>query len=476
MTSENTVPNLNKAYLQSRNDLVGLPNTTETKVERGKLPNIFRINPRAVPNIWIQKPELVKRFVKLTKGDIGGIGGHVEASALVEATVLDYVLRHNRFNKGPIFESVIATHIGDDIAITGVFNEKVIKKSGLVDGILWDAFNKGTDLATELGLYGPGQDLKVDSFTGNLHGSGLALIVLPLPYREDPSKASQTVVLGTADKTDPGTMNYITSGAYLNEEFNTGLLIANSAMRNGYLFEIVDVDTKEQAMEAGVPVNDKEGLDKKMSELGKTERTVVLDGVKDCRELRTLLMSGSRYVIRRVFLKGKDDQIGETGVVVTAERLHNIRTKDGFVYGGKDDPGLLALAQGDWPAPGEITSPIARTPVVAGDCRGSHWLPIYPVPICEQTSYWSGPILSVITMSINLHTGRIGAISDQFARGTPWDTYRQNAAGYMLWFRYAHGSKEPGTLPASDQEYHTGYERTIKDLAERFQRKAPETI
>lgn len=476
MTKERVIGDLGRAYLQSKDDLDGLPQTSEIQIERGRIPNVFRVNPDAVPDIWIQKPELVKRFVKLTKGDIGGIGGHVEASEMVKATVLDYVLRHNKFNKGPVFESIIATHTGDDIAITGVLNEKVVGNVGLVDGILWDAYQRGTDLATELGLYAPGQDLKIDAFSGNLHGSGLASIVLPLPYREDSAKASQTVVLATADKTDPGTMNYITSGAYLKDEFNTGLLIASSAMRNGYIFEIVDVDTKAQAMEDGVPVNDKEGLDKKMSELGKTERTICLDGVKDSRELSTLLMSGGRYVIRRVFLKDKEGKRGETGAIVTAERLHNIRTKDGFVYGGKDDPGLLALAQGDWPAPGEITSPIARTPVVAGDCRGSHWFPIYPVPICEQTSYWSGPVISVITMSVNLHSGRIGAISDQFARGTPWDRYRQNAADYMLWFRYAHGSKEPGTLPASEQEYHLGYERTIGDLVQRFQRKEPEVI
>src|SRR5438034_8865846 len=40
----------------------------------------------------------------------------------------------------------------------------------------------------------------------------------------------------------------------------------------------------------------------------------------------------------------------------TLFRSHNIKTKKGFTYGGKDDPVLLAFAQGDWPAPGEITS------------------------------------------------------------------------------------------------------------------------
>src|SRR2546428_5645065 len=66
--------------------------------------------------------------------------------------------------------------------------------------------------------------------------------------------------------------------------------------------------------------------------------------------------------------------------------------------------------------------------MVAGDCRGSHNLHILPVPINSQTSYWSGPILSAITLSINIHTGRIGAISDQFALGTDRKSTRLNSS------------------------------------------------
>jgi fructose 1,6-bisphosphate aldolase/phosphatase len=141
------------------------------------------------------------------------------------------------------------------------------------------------------------------------------------------------------------------------------------------------------------------------------------------------LCRSSRFVIARLWSRNEKGEADQCGYVVSAERPHNIKTKKGFTYGGKDDPVMLAFAQGDWPAPGEITSPWAAAPMVAGDCRGSHNLHILPMPINSQTSYWSGPTLSAITLSINIHSSRIGAISDQFSLDTPWDEVRRRASG-----------------------------------------------
>jgi fructose 1,6-bisphosphate aldolase/phosphatase len=151
-------------------------------------------------------------------------------------------------------------------------------------------------------------------------------------------------------------------------------------------------------------------------------------------------------------------------------------TKKGFTYGGKDDPVLLAFAQGDWPAPGEITSPWAAAPMVAGDCRGSHNLHILPMPINSQTSYWSGPIISAITLSCNIHTGRIGAISDQFALGTPWDEVRRTASKLAIQFRHAHGVKQPATLHEDELEYQEGWKERRARLERQFEVKPPLTF
>ena len=174
-------------YHQSRDNLDGFPPTTLEHIPVTNTPNIFSYK----SYIFAPKPELVQRFMKATKADIGGVGGHVVAAEEVKAVLTKFIMDHNRFNGEPMFSSFIVTHTGDDIAITGIHSEKVPNE--VLDELLWDAFMLGTDKATELGLYGPGQDLIADAFTGNLRGSGPATITLPLPLRKE--NPSQTVVV-----------------------------------------------------------------------------------------------------------------------------------------------------------------------------------------------------------------------------------------------------------------------------------------
>ncbi|MBI3485468.1 fructose 1,6-bisphosphatase [Candidatus Daviesbacteria bacterium] len=461
-------------YEQTKDYLANLPQTmleADTN-SKSSMPNIFNVPLQGMDGVWNVKEGIKSMFVITTKADVGGVGGHVEVSLRTQATVLDHVLRHNRYGDEnlPIFRSLIVTHTGDDVCITGIVDGDVIKNRQVIDELLWDAFKKGEEVAYIEGLYGPGQDLKADAFSGNIRGLGPASITLPLPVRD--MNPSQTVLLATADKTEPGAYNYLTTGAYLNPDYNTGLLIAESSLSKGYIFEIMDLDTKAQAFEEGVAMTDSKKLEAVMEKLGKTERSILLSGPEDYYNIGALTMASSRFVIAKIYTKGNGGKPGQLGVVVSAERLHNIKTSKGFTYGGKDDPIMLSLCQGDWPAPGEITSPLVKTPLVAGDCRGSHHLNLYPMPINSQTSYWSGPIISVVTLSINIHTGRIGAISDQLGQGTPWDTYRAQAAKKMAEFRSAQGYKQPGTLPTDEIEYQPGFNRRMAELNSRFVRKA----
>ncbi len=338
-------------------------------------PNIFSYK----SYVFAKNPALVQRYIKATKADVGGVGGHVVASNEVKSIIAKYVLDNTWCGREAIFTSLMVTHTGDDVAVTGIMAGSV--DMSVVDQLMWDALQEGARKAAELGLYGPGQDLVADAFTGNLRGAGPATVALPLPVRKD--NASQTVLVSFADKTEPMAFNYYATGAYLLPRFNTGLLIAASKMKRGYIMEIVDLDTKTQAIEAGAHPRDQKALDAKMEELaeGLREKVITLRAPEDLYDIEGLTRS-SRFVVARIWSRNE-----------TGER--------------------------DWPAPGEITSPWAAAPMVAGDCRGSHNLYILPVPINSQTSYWSGPILSSVTLSVNIHTGRIGAISDQFALGTP---------------------------------------------------------
>ena len=94
------------------------------------------------------------------------------------------------------------------------------------------------------------------------------------------------------------------------------------------------------------------------------------------------------------------------------------------------------------------------------------------MPINSQTSYWSGPILSAITLSCNIHTGRIGAISDQFALGTPWDEVRRTASQLAIQFRLAHGVKQPATLHEDELEYQEGWKERRDRLERQFEGQA----
>jgi hypothetical protein len=219
----------------------------------------------------------------------------------------------------------------------------------VVDQLMWDALQEGAGQAAELGLYGPGQDLVADAFTGNLRGAGPGTVALPFPVRKD--NASQTVLVSFADKTEPMAFNHDATGAYMLPRFNTGLVIAASKMKRGYLLEIVDLDTKAQAIEAGAHPRDPRALDAKMEELAK----------------------------------------GLQEKVITPRAPEDAS--------GRATSGASAISSGTCARPSGCTTSRRR--------RAS------PTP-----SYWSGPILSAITLSCNIHAGRIGAISDQLAFGT----------------------------------------------------------
>jgi fructose 1,6-bisphosphatase len=74
---------------------------------------------------------------------------------------------------------------------------------------------------------------------------------------------------------------------------------------------------------------------------------------------------------------------------------------------------------------------------------------------------------------VNLNTGRIGAISDQFALGTPWDWVRQRAGELAIQFRAAHGIKQPATLHEDELEYQEGWKERRQRLESRFEPKPP---
>src|SRR5918994_2159349 len=115
--------------------------------------------------------------ISAIKADIGGIGGHTCPSVELLDSVKNFVVKNA---KGLLIDQYLG-YTGDDIHIVmthtrGVEDEKIHK-------LAWDAFSEGTKLAKEQGLYGAGQDLLKDSFSGNVKGLGPGVAEIEMEER-----------------------------------------------------------------------------------------------------------------------------------------------------------------------------------------------------------------------------------------------------------------------------------------------------
>src|SRR5207247_2966404 len=112
----------------------------------------------------------------------------------------------------------------------GVDDEKIHK-------LAWDAFTEGTKTAKDQGLYGAGQDLLKDSFSGNVKGMGPGVAEIEMEERP-----SEVFCIFAADKTEPGAFNFPLWRMFVDAGSNTGILI-NEHLAEGVVFRLMDVLT-----------------------------------------------------------------------------------------------------------------------------------------------------------------------------------------------------------------------------------------
>lgn len=358
--------------------------------------------------------------LSVIKADIGSIGGHIAPSRRLLETVRAHV---DKNGKCLLIDSNVS-HTGDDIAILmthtrGVKDEKVHR-------LAWDAFVAGTQTAKEQGLYGAGQDLLKDAFSGNVHGMGPA--VAEMEFDERPG---EPFLFFAADKTDPGAFNLPLYLAFA-DVMNTPGLVLSPRLSKGFRFVVMDV-------------NHTEG-----------DRVIELNAPEEIYDLATLLRDPERFVVESVWSRAS----GEQAVSVATSRLHNIAGK----YTGKDDPVMLVRTQMDFPATGEVLSPYAVGHYVAGGMRGSHHMPLMPVPLNTGTSYFDGPPL-VSCAAYAVHEGRFTEPLDAFAHPF-WDSVRGKVADKAVDMR-RQGFVGAAMLPMAELEY-TGIVEKLASLETRF--------
>ena len=358
--------------------------------------------------------------LSIIKADVGSIGGHVKPSK----ELLDTVSRHVSNGLGGLLSDFYVGATGDDIAILmahdkGVGNEDVHR-------LAWEAFKMGTETAKEQGLYGAGQDLLIDAFSGNVRGMGPA--VAEMEFEERPN---EPFLMFLADKTEPGAYNLPLYLAFA-DPMNTAGLLLSPEINKGFRFRIMDVSYT------------------------KGDRVIDLDAPEELYALAALLRDNDRFVVESI--RSRHD--GDQAVSVSTTRLHNIAGK----YTGKDDPVMLIRVQKNFPATGEILAPFSIAHYVGGFMRGSHVGPLMPVPHDTTCSYFDGPPI-VSAWGFCVHHGKLTDPVDLFAHPF-WDTVRARAADKAMEMR-RQGFSGPAMLPYSELEYG-GIVHILERLEPRF--------
>jgi fructose 1,6-bisphosphate aldolase/phosphatase len=365
--------------------------------------------------------------VSAIKADIGSIGGHTcPSSRMIEeatAALKDAVTR------GLLVDFVV-TYTGDDVCLLMTHR----KGSGHPDvhNLAWDVFQRGTAIARSEGLYAAGQDLLKDAPSGNVRGAGPGAAEITFDEGASERRAEAFLVF-TADKCGPGAFNFPFWAVFTSPLYNGGLMLP--AMKKGFRFRIIDMEHAQG------------------------DRVMDLVSPEEHVDLAILLRDENRFGIQAIHSRRYPSQ---QVVSISTDRLHTIAGE----YKGKDDPVAIVRTQGIFPAPEEVVSPFVVAPYVAGGARGSHTMPLMPVPInTPVTGPYCLPLVACVAYSVN-RDGVLSEGADVF--GNPvWDNVRLKAQQKGEWMRQQ-GFVGAAMLPMTELEY-SAFRTSLSELEARFQ-------
>ena len=358
-----------------------------------------------------------KVTISAIKADVGGYVGHgdvhpemlAETQRMLRDAIDDGLVSDGRVN-----------HCGDDINLVLAHTRGVDAEE--IHHFAWDTFLAATEVAKRLHLYGAGQDLLADAFSGNVRGAGPGVAELELEERP-----SEPFVVFAADKTEPGAWNLPLYKIFA-DPFNTAGLVIDPNMHGGFTFEVHDLLENTAAR---------------------------FECPRELYDLLIYLGSPGRFVVKAVF-RAADEQ--EPVAVASTSRLSLIAGR----YVGKDDPIMIIRGQSGLPAIGEILEPFAFPHLVAGWMRGSHNGPLMPCGLeGSLPTRFDGPP-RVIGMGFQLADGKLVGPRDLLGEAA-FGRARQIALEVADYMRRM-GPFEPGRLPHDEMEY-----TTMPQIAERLE-------
>jgi fructose 1,6-bisphosphate aldolase/phosphatase len=368
--------------------------------------------------------------LSVLKADVGSIGGHTMPSRhMMDATrqAVDEAIK-----SGLLIDGYVG-HTGDDICITTSHTHGPNNTD--VHQFAWSTFLKATDIAREYGLYGAGQDLLVDAPSGNIRGAGPAVAEIEFdhdPIKTNPVRPAESFMVLAADKCGPGAYNLPMFLGFADPMYCAGLMLPR--IGDGFTFNVIDM-------------NNTQG-----------DSIISLNAPEDYYKITVLLRDNERFGIDSIVSR----YTGQTAAAISATRLHNIAGS----YTGKDDPVALVRNQGIFPAPEELISPYAKAHYIGGDARGSHVMPLMPVPInTPVTGMYCLPLVSCIGFSLSAQGKFSDSVAD-FFDNPAWDHVRLLAQQKGIEMR-SQGWSGAAMLPYGELEY-SGFRQSIGDLVARF--------
>jgi len=340
------------------------------------------------------------------KADVGGLVGHssIHPELIEEAG--------DRLEAAQTQDLLVDFHVtacGDDLEL--IMTHHLGVDSERIHRLAWTVFEACTEVAKRLRLYGAGQDLLADAFSGNIRGMGPGVAEMEFEERE-----AEPILVFMADKTSAGAWN-LPLYKMVADPFNTAGLVIAPPLHAGFRFEVHDV---------------------------KGHKRIFFDTPAEIYDLLVFIGAPGRYMVKAVYTRD-----GEIGAVSSTERLALIAGK----YVGKDDPVCVVRCQGKFPAVGEVLEPFTMPHIVEGWMRGSHYGPLMPVPVANATpSRFDGPP-RVIGLGFQLAGGRLVGPRDMF--DDPGFDEARRLCGVVADHLRRHGPFEPHRLPMEEMEYTT---------------------
>ena len=368
----------------------------------------------------------MKITVSLIKADVGGFPGHssVHPKLIEEA---EKFLKENGLDTGLLIDFKVLG-VGDDLQLLMTHRKGVDNPE--IHELAWKTFKHVSNVAKSMKLYGAGQDLLSDAFSGNIRGMGPGVAEMEFTERK-----SEPMVAFMMDKTEPGAFNLPIFRIFA-DPFNTAGLVIDPAMHQGFVFEIWDIIEHKR---------------------------VFMKAPEDMYDILALIGAKSRYVIKRVYPKpGSPLPHDEPVAVVSTEKLYQVAGR----YVGKDDPVALVRCQAGLPALGEVLEAFAFPHLVSGWMRGSHNGPIMPVSLKHaKCTRFDGPP-RVAAVGFQLNNGKMIGFADLF--DDPAFDYSRQIAMFIADYIRRHGPFEPHRLPLEEMEYTT-FPDIRKKLEEKWQ-------